>query len=100
MTGSAPLWDSNQFTIYMPHVAQKIQNFLEGKAVWDPANTTGFKKFHPGAREMRDFASASNRGKVPWLYRVPVTTLVGYYDPSPAWAYRTTCSRPCTVRTA
>ena len=32
---------------------------------------------------MEEHVNNDNVGKVPCLYRVPVTTLVGYYDPSP-----------------
>jgi len=83
MAGGYPMWGSNRFTMYTPYVAKIIQSFLEGKAVWDPTSSTGFRKFNQYTKEMEEFVNSSNGGKVPRLYRVPVTTLVGYYDPSP-----------------
>jgi len=81
MAGGSPQWGANRFTFYTPYVAKKIQDFLESKAVWDPTSSTGFRKFDSTTREMEEFANQDNGHKVPQLYRVPVTTLVGYYDP-------------------
>ena len=83
MAGGSPMW-SNRFTMYTPYVAKIIQSFLESKAVWDPTSSTGFRKFNQSTKEMNEFANMSNGEKVPQLYRVPVTTIVGYYDPSPS----------------
>jgi hypothetical protein len=77
--GSGGMWSPNRFTLYTPNSMSKIQNFLENKAVWDPDSRTGFKKYNPSTRTMDEFENPNN-GKVPRLYRVPVTTLVGYYD--------------------
>lgn len=82
MAGGSPMWGSNRFTLYTPHVAKIIQNFLESKAVWDPTSSTGFRKFDQHTKGMEEFVNSSNEEKVPRLYRVPVTTIVGYYDPS------------------
>jgi len=57
-----------------------IQNFFESKAVWDPTSSTGFRKYNPTSKQMEEFVNP-NDGKVPRLFRVPVTTIVGYYDP-------------------
>jgi hypothetical protein len=81
MAGGKPMWGTNRFTMYTPHVSRKIQDFLESKAVWDPSSSTGFRKYNPDTREMEEFTNYDNGRKVPRLYRVPVTTIVGYYDP-------------------
>mmetsp|Transcript_27155 Transcript_27155/g.54332 ORF Transcript_27155/g.54332 Transcript_27155/m.54332 type:complete len:941 (+) Transcript_27155:135-2957(+) len=83
MAGGSPMWGSNRFTMYTPHVAKKIQSFLESKAVWDPSSSTGFRKFEQTSKKMKEFVNDSNGQKVPRLHRVPVTTIVGYYDSSP-----------------
>jgi hypothetical protein len=67
MTGGSPQW-TNHYTIYTPNSSKKIQDFLEKKTIWDPKST------------MKEF-NGNQQQKVPILYRVPVTTLVGYYDP-------------------
>jgi len=87
MAGGSPMWRSNRFTLYTPHVAKKIQSFLENKAVWDPTSSTGFRKFDQSLKEMKEFVNNDNGEKVPRMYRIPVTTIVGYYDPSPDRGY-------------
>merc|ERR1712157_632749 len=81
MGGGYPQW-GNRFTMYTPYVTRKIQLNLESKAVWDPTSSTGFRKYDPSTKQMKEFTNAANGGKVPRLYRVPVTTIVGYYDPN------------------
>lgn len=83
MAGGEPLWGSNRFTMYTPYVSKKIQDFLEDKAIWDPSSSTGFRKYNPATRQMDEYINYDNGQKVPRLYRVPVTTIVGYYDPDP-----------------
>ena len=84
MAGGYPMWTgSNRFTMYTPYVAKIIQTFLENKAVWDPDSTTGFRKFDQSTKKMVEYTNNQNGRKVPRLYRVAVTTIVGYYDPSP-----------------
>lgn len=83
MAGGEPLWGSNRFTMYTPHVSNIIQEFLETRAMWDPTSSTGFRKYNSGSGEMEEFTNDNEGHKVPRLYRVPVTTIVGYYDPSP-----------------
>lgn len=82
MAGGSPNW-ANRFTMYTPYVAKIIQSFFEGKAVWDPTSSTGFRKFDLVSKKMKEFVNNDNGKKVPTLYRVPVTTIIGYYDPSP-----------------
>ena len=81
MAGGSPLWGTNRFTLYTPNTSRKIQQFLENKAVWDPTSSTGFRKYNPSTKKMEEFINNDNNNKVPRLYRVPVTTIVGYYDP-------------------
>jgi len=83
MAGGSPMWGQNRFTMYTPHVAKRIQSFLESKAVWDPSSSTGFRKFEQASKEMKEFVNDRNGQKIPRLHRVPVTTIVGYYDSSP-----------------
>lgn len=83
MAGGEPLWGSNRFTMYTPHVSRIIQEFLESRATWDPTSPTGFRKYNSGSGEMEEFTNDNEGHKVPRLYRVPVTTIVGYYDPNP-----------------
>jgi hypothetical protein len=82
MAGGYPM-RSNRFTLYTPFTSRIIQQFLEGKAVWDPSSSTGFRKYDPLSKQMEEYVNNANNQKVPRLFRVPVTTLVGYYDPSP-----------------
>merc|ERR1712183_164770 len=78
--GGGGKWGVNRYTLYTPNSMSKIQNFFEGKAIWDPTSWSGFRKYNPSSREMEEFVNP-NKGKVPRLFRVPVTTIVGYYDP-------------------
>merc|ERR1712003_3452 len=78
--GGGGKWGVNRYTLYTPYSMSKIQNFFEGKAIWDPTSWSGFRKYNPSSREMEEFVNP-NKGKVPRLFRVPVTTIVGYYDP-------------------
>jgi hypothetical protein len=81
MAGGDPNWD-NPYTLYTPHVSKIIQEFLESKAIWDPSSSTGFRKFNPTNGRMEEFINNDNGQNVPRLYRVPVTTIVGYYHPT------------------
>jgi len=81
MAGGSPQWGSNRFTFYTPYTSKIIQDFLENKAVWDPTSSTGFRKYDSSTRRMKEFTNVDNGNKVPRLYRVAVTTIVGYYDP-------------------
>jgi len=82
MAGGSPLWGgNNRYTMYTPNTSKKIQQFLEKKAVWDPSSETGFRKYDSATRRMEEFVNYQNNQNVPRLFRVPVTTVVGYYDP-------------------
>jgi len=76
-------WGNNRYTLYTPNTSRKIQLFLEGRAIWDPSSSTGFSKYNPISRQMEEYTNHANGQKVPQLFRVPVTTILGYYDPSP-----------------
>jgi len=82
MAGGSPLWGSNRFTMYTPNSSKIIQAFLEKKAIWDPTSSTGFRKYDAASREMKEFVNPNTDNDVR-LFRVPVTTIVGYYDPDP-----------------
>eukprot|EP00536_Pseudo-nitzschia_multiseries_P017210 jgi/Psemu1/264124/estExt_Genewise1Plus.C_14320001 len=81
MSGGEPLWGLNRYTQYTPHVMKKIQKFLESRAMWDASSSTGFVKFDASSGEMKEFVNNANGNKAPRLHRVPVTTIVGYYEP-------------------
>jgi len=81
MAGGSPQWGANRFTFYTPHVAKRIQDFLESRAIWDPTSSTGFRKWNSASKRMAEFSNNDNGFKIPSLYRVPVTTIIGYYDP-------------------
>jgi hypothetical protein len=80
MAGGSPQY-SNRFTFYTPNTSRIIQNFLEKKARWDPSSSTGFRKFNWATKTMDEFVNQDNGNKVPIRFHVPVTTIVGYYDP-------------------
>jgi len=83
MANGNPMWFAeNRFSMYTPYVAKIIQSFLENKAVFDPSSSTGYRKFDESTQQMKEYINDDNGRKVPRLFRVPVTTLVGYYDPS------------------
>merc|ERR1712194_819552 len=82
MAGGSPAWGSNRYTMYTPNSAKKIQAFLERKAIFDSSSSTGFSKYDSTTKQMKEFINNQNNQKVPRLYRVPVTTVVGYYDPN------------------
>merc|ERR1712238_462716 len=82
MAGGSPAWRSNRYTMYTPNSSKKIQSFLERKAIFDPSSSTGFSKYDSTTKQMKEFINNQNNQKVPRLYRVPVTTVVGYYDPN------------------
>jgi len=81
MAGGEPMSGSNRFTLYTPLVSKTIQEFLESKAMWDETSSTGFRKYDSASGKMKEFLNYDNGGKKPRLYRVPVTTIVGYYEP-------------------
>lgn len=81
VTGEDPQFGSNRYPLYTPHEQKKIQEFLESKAIWDVSSSTGFRKYDASSGEMIEFVNEANGNKAPRLHRVPVTTIVGYYEP-------------------
>jgi len=87
MSGGSPKY-GNRYTLYTPNTSRIIQSFLESRATFDPSSSTGFRKFDPVTKKMEEFANPN--GKVPIQFHVPVTTIVGYYDPTgdlPSYVY-------------
>ena len=80
MSEGSPAYN-NRFTFYTPNVAQRIQNKMESKAVWSETSSTGFRKYNKSTKQMEEFINNDNNNRVPSKYRVPVTTIVGYYEP-------------------
>jgi len=80
MAGGDPNY-SNRFTFYTPNTARIIQNFMENKAVWSETSSTGFRKYNKSTKQMEEFTNNDNDNRVPSKYGVPVTTIVGFYDP-------------------
>jgi len=84
MAGGYPHYSYfNRFTMYTPYVAVKIQQNLEAKAIFDPKSSTGYSTWDPFAAKMKEFTHTANGEKVPTHFRVPVTTIVGYYETDP-----------------
>lgn len=87
MAGGSPTFESfNRFTLHTPYVLEKIQKFYERKMVFAPHQTHGFEKWNSSLEEMRSFEHKAkiNNDSIPMKpkdYGVPVTTIVGYYDP-------------------
>lgn len=80
MAGGSPNY-SNRFVFYTPNTARIIQNFMENKAVWSETSSTGFRKYNTSTKKMEEFINNDNDNMVPSKYGVPVTTIVGFYDP-------------------
>jgi hypothetical protein len=78
MAAGSPNW-SNRFTMYTPHASRNIQQFLENKAVFSEESRTGFKKMDQTTKQMVEWDHPL--GAKPTAHGVPVTTIVGYYDP-------------------
>lgn len=56
MAGGAPFSNFNRFTLYTPHTAAIIQQFLESKAVFDAKSPTGFSKWNADTGKMAPFS--------------------------------------------
>ncbi|MBV7299043.1 M66 family metalloprotease [Enterovibrio paralichthyis] len=53
MAGGWPLHPKgNEYTLHTPYELNVFQNFLEGKANFDPASPTGFSKWNPESQRM------------------------------------------------
>jgi hypothetical protein len=56
MAGGSPFSAFNRFTLYTPNTSAIIQEFLEGKAVFDARSPTGFMKWNEKASRMESHA--------------------------------------------
>lgn len=87
MAGGNPTFEGfNRFTLHTPFVLEKIQKFYEGKMVFAPHQNNGFEKWNPSTLEMENFEhqvqlNSNTLTMKPDEYGVPVTTIIGYYDP-------------------
>lgn len=72
MAGGAPLSGFNRFTLYTPNTATIIQQFLEGKAVFDAKSPTGFSRWNAGVGQMEPY---SHTIKVAESITAPVSDL-------------------------
>ena len=55
MAGGSTSWSAiNRLTFYTPYTTQKIQKFLESKAVFDKSSSTGFRKWNPTTYRMEE----------------------------------------------
>jgi hypothetical protein len=50
--GMSPDKSTNRYTMHPPSIMQMIQQFLESKAVHDPASATGFSVWHEASQSM------------------------------------------------
>ncbi|CCN38704.1 exported hypothetical protein [Vibrio nigripulchritudo SFn27] len=92
MSSGAPLYvRHNRYTLHTPYELNKIQAFFESKAVFSPDSPSGFRKWDAKTKTMQPWVnrikddlmqvSSATKSQVPYKQGVPVTTLVGYYDP-------------------
>ncbi|MBD1559437.1 peptidase M66 [Vibrio sp. S9_S30] len=92
MSGGGPLYvHYNRYTLHTPYELNKIQAFFESKAVFSPDSPSGFRKWDAKTKTMQPWTnkikddlmqvSSATKAQVPYKQGVPVTTIVGYYDP-------------------
>jgi hypothetical protein len=89
---NTPYWSQvNRYTALTPHSAALTQAFFESKAVFDKTSSTGFRKWNPSTYKMDEVelrvpvsTLEQTVARKPTLFGVPVTTIVGYYDPQNA----------------
>lgn len=88
MGDGAPYYpNTRQFTQYTPYSLETIQRFLEGMAVFSPTSSSGFRKWSEEAQAMVEWREEGepdddrNVTRKPDQQGVPVTTILGYYDP-------------------
>ncbi|MGL5948875.1 MAG: M66 family metalloprotease [Aeromonas sp.] len=68
MAGGSPFSSANRFTMYTPYSAQRIQEFLANKAVFDASSPTGFSRWNAELGLMEPHAhevEIVTQGKVP-----------------------------------
>ena len=58
MGGGAPLYlSTNSFTLHTPYELEKIQEYLENKAVFDPSSSTGYRRWSGDCNCMEEWSS-------------------------------------------
>lgn len=73
---SSPL---SQYTLHTGYTQKRIQQQLERTGVINPLSSTGYSIWDSNKQEMVE--ASGNQRRKPVEYGVPVTTLIGYYDP-------------------
>ena len=79
MGGGEPGTSLSQFTLHTGYSEKLIQQHLESEAVVTSSSATGFLKWNESTSRMETYQSEGINK--PQEYGVPVTTLVGLYDP-------------------
>jgi hypothetical protein len=85
MAGGSPFSSFNRFTLYTPHTAAIIQQFLESKAVFDADSPTGFSKWNADKGKMEPFSHridlrAQTTASVDDLSQAKMASLLNEYD--------------------
>jgi hypothetical protein len=85
MAGGAPFSGFIRFTLYTPHTAAIIQEFLESKAVFDADSPTGFRKWNDKKKQMEPYSHKINVAEqitagVKDLSAAKVASLLAEYD--------------------
>ena len=69
MAGGDPLYlATNSYTLYTPYVYERIQQFLETKAVFDPTSSTGMKMWNDDCNCMEEWDAQPT-----WTYQIEAT---------------------------
>lgn len=79
MGGGHPSSQFSKYVLHTGYTQKRIQQWLENKAVITPHSSSGFLIWDSNKKEMVE-ATGEYRRK-PSEFGVPVTTLVGFYDP-------------------
>ncbi|MGL1903153.1 MAG: M66 family metalloprotease [Fibrobacterales bacterium] len=98
MGGGAPhIASVNNYTLYTPYTASIIQSFFESKVNFSDTSSTGFIQWDADAEAMVPwelsvplYTGSQRVFAKPSAFGVPVTTLLGFYDPNatlPSYIY-------------
>ena len=79
MGGGSPGSTLTQFTLHTAYSAKRIQQHLESESVISERSPTGYLKWDELTSRMN--VDTSENKRKPEKFGVPVTTLVGFYDP-------------------
>lgn len=85
MAGGKPFSHFNRFTLYTPHTATIIQQFLESKVIFDASSPTGFRKWNAQAGKLEPYrhqidTSRQITAPVNELSEQKLAALLGEYD--------------------